>query len=1426
MKKNRLFLGLAAILSLVLLIPALIVPSMGATISDTYYNFISQQDGASAATVKSYLGGITTYPSTATVATLDGNKVLKIDSKPVDTGTVTDFIYYGGRVYDITWADDTKASGTAKYSSTTIDVTSADGGATVVASDKTYTVYSDAATREVFGGGSNIDKNVTVGTPLMAYDSLNKIILQADYYIPSDSKGTFESQIYNYKLGDTSKTWLNLYTIEMSTGTLKTGVVYNNGSRGTITLEKDVWNTISLVIDLDSGAVTFYVNGAAAFEGAFTVGGNLTFNAGNWIVAKLNKNTSGLASDYAGSIYIDNILCQECTSGMEVDLDAKGALYADMTLNNGNETFATGKLLANKGVSYTPVLLSDYADAIAPVEGASIRLSNTTGIRFATQVNTAKLNELVAAKTAGKIKNVEIGTLITPYTYVTEAGDFTVDALKTLSYSAKYLDVKASIGGYFNINQPLDEGYDNWFVGSIIDIRPGNRSRLFTGVGYVKITMNDGTVKYIYSYDYTDAATQEAKYSRSISYIASVFVNDPAFAEYQELLQSFVDGATVPEYTSSIIQNVQYSYNEFFFQNAAGVACQLLYDGNNGWRLQAVNPTQTNSKYNEFNNMGAAQALSQYLGEAHDDKAMKLTVTNDGSKFIIRAEGTESYATLNITGSFNLQFFSPDGVLMNNVSAITADGSNVTLTGSLNDGEAVYGGGETFNASNKRGQTMSLYSYDAYNSGVPGHKNEAGTYTVIPLFTFTRGSGMFINRYEIMSADWGNTTSDQWTVSIQNDLIDCYFYATGNMLDAIYGYTDLAGHATLPEEWAQGVLICRYSPDFNSLNGETMMFDKLEAIPGYETLTISSGGALATTKTEWTAGDALYSGSTRKYIYADGDFDGDCEFVRVTKKGGAPMGAGVKAIIEGLIEAGMKPTAMVLEGLGWGSLGTNQTQYENFVEVINYCEEQGINTTLYMAVGNISSGMPGYKKEYQVTANVTYNVTTENGSVVTTTSSKSETLYNYDYTYETTTTHGFTSGTETTIKIPKNAASDNPDAVGSGTMSYLDITNPEAVDWYMDVVWGQLIELGVDGCKIDFCEIMPNEGFTFDLTGTATTKTTTVKTGKLTNKSTTSESTSSKSVTIGTATLDYLWYDDSVFEGDDIHHAYSSYFISLFCQRMNEKAPEGFVVLNRGGGIGMQRNPYMWAGDQVRNELTLSTQLAAVLNSGISGLPFMTYDMAGYAYSGAGQYWNGTYDAAGAETMKATESEIFIRAIQYSAFSLMIQTHGDVRHLYDLSEEAQTISSQYTALHGELMDYIQKYSAIACETGMPVLRLLVLHYQNDANVYDIQDEYMFGDGLLVAPILTLGSTSRDVYLPEGTWIDLLTGTEYVVGAEGKTITVNAKINQIPVFLNANSEDAKALSKVFNGETWQKINGGVKIPDFYSNDNAADDIFGK
>ena len=254
-----------------------------------------------------------------------------------------------------------------------------------------------------------------------------------------------------------------------------------------------------------------------------------------------------------------------------------------------------------------------------------------------------------------------------------------------------------------------------------------------------------------------------------------------------------------------------------------------------------------------------------------------------------------------------------------------------------------------------------------------------------------------------------------------------------------------------------------------------------------------------------------------------------------------------------------------------------------------------------------------------------------------------------------------------------------------------------------------------------------------------------------------------------------------------------SYASSLQELQAEKKLGDGFMVLSRGGGIGSQRSPYLWAGDQVRTFDKLDDMLFSVINSGLSGIPFMTYDMGGYHYVGKFGYFK--------EGQKEYETEVFTRAVEFTAFTSNIQTHGDVRHVYEMSEDAQETYRIYTGIHSALIPYVSKCAKIACDVGLPPVRHLVLNYPDDKNVYDIEDEFMLGDALLVAPIMQEAADARTVYLPRGNWRNLLTGDD-ITG--GTSVSVHASIAQIPVFLNLDSEDATSLLPIFASEAWKTV----------------------
>ena len=1075
---------------------------------------------------------------------------------------------------------------------------------------------------------------------------------------------------------------------------------------------------------------------------------------------------------------------------------------------------------------------------IAPAESATLNIENGGGIRFATNLNTEKYEALKAFCKKRRIDGITFGTLIAPLEFVLEAEEFSKDALDLLDYETSYIDIKANSEIFYRGERTIAEGYDEQFVASLMNIKLNNLSRDFAAIGYIQLTLSTGYYT-IYSYDNENMALVE-KYATSMAELATKELQKDTWSEEERAM--IADLAAEPEnlsITTNNVKDVLVTRNQLFFTYYKGATSfynRLTYDGANGWRLQS-----NLKSYNNFKDISAGQSLAMYLGEGFHDITVPLTVTEEEGRLVIRAKGTETHAVFSYE-TFGIDFCDAEQNVLYNVDGMSRlSNGKIKITGKMKANEGVYGGGETFGGSNKRGETLDLYISDAYNA--------SGTYVAVPIFSTSSGGGMFINRYEHITISFPQMgMGGNWSMIMDAELFDGYFYATGKIGDVLQGYTNLTGHAALPEEWAQGYLVCRYAPDFNNLtdlNGETEGVYWRTELPNPEKYTYTPHLPLtADTKLGNNATIQSKDGKTTYYTYVNGAFKdvktgqiyasyaqlpnkeecyydnqtkvtlaenpdalchkksvtygtnyyhyviesdtedfnyngitGEKYFLRVGSRGG-PGGAGVTYIVESLIEAGMKPTGVILEGANWYNSSGNLRPF------IEYLNEQGIKTLVYTALGYITGGAmgTGFKNEYFLTAD----------------------LYLDEIDPETGEQKKLASGTR---NIPKSDDTDNPDTTSGGTQVYLDITNPAAVKWYVDTVWKKMVELGVDGVKIDFCESVPNEGLYSKM-----------KIGDNTYEN---------------VTLKYRWYDASVFSDKEPHHAYPSYFVSMFYAAMEEKAAQrdgdtGFVVLTRGGGIGAQRNPYLWAGDQERRFQSLKTQLAAVINSGISGIPFMTYDMGGYAYAGSSYHYYGgqlvtitdgpgNFYLADQQAAEEYESEIFVRALQFTVFGNLIQTHGYVRHVYQMTEEAQEIAALYNALHEELADYLQKLSKIACDTGMPMVRHMILQYQNDANVYNIDDQFMYGDALLLAPILTCNTqknadgktvldyasvVTREVYLPAGEWLDLNSGETIV--SEGETITVEANLAKIPAYLNKASADAAELQTIFAGETWSAI----------------------
>ena len=504
---------------------------------------------------------------------------------------------------------------------------------------------------------------------------------------------------------------------------------------------------------------------------------------------------------------------------------------------------------------------------IAPAEEAMINLDNNGGIRFATNINLEKYQALKQFCKQRRIKGLSVGTLIAPLDYIQETGEFSTMALGL--YDKTYLDIKANTELFYDGEKTVAEGYDEQFVASIINIKLGNRARKFASIGYIQLTLVDGSHFTIYSYDNQNMDLVE-KYATSLEEVATKALEKDNWSDEERAkIADLAAKETKLDINTETVKDVRTTRNQVFFTYVKGNTNfynRLTYDGSNGWRLQ------TNTKnYNHFKDIGAGQSLALYMDEGFDDVTVPLKVEKRNDALVIKVEGVDEYATLSYN-TFDLDFCNKDGVSLYNVNGMSAESNgDIKLTGKMNATEAVYGGGERFDDANKRGKEMNLYISDAYDA--------SGSYVAIPLFSTSRGGGLFVNRYEPMSIAFPEkNTAGNWSLTISSETVDCYFYATGNISDVLEAYVDMTGHASLPEEWAQGYLVCRYAPDFNSLtdiNGETEGVYWRETLPNPQNYTYTphlplTAEAAAKLKDKATIQDK--TGKITYYIYYGGFF--------------------------------------------------------------------------------------------------------------------------------------------------------------------------------------------------------------------------------------------------------------------------------------------------------------------------------------------------------------------------------------------------------------------------------------------------------------------------------------------------------------------------------------------------------------------------
>ncbi|MCL9997925.1 MAG: DUF5110 domain-containing protein [Erythrobacter sp.] len=220
-------------------------------------------------------------------------------------------------------------------------------------------------------------------------------------------------------------------------------------------------------------------------------------------------------------------------------------------------------------------------------------------------------------------------------------------------------------------------------------------------------------------------------------------------------------------------------------------------------------------------------------------------------------------------------------------------------------------------------------------------------------------------------------------------------------------------------------------------------------------------------------------------------------------------------------------------------------------------------------------------------------------------------------------------------------------------------------------------------------------------------------------------------------------------------------------------------ILTRSGFGGIQRtSSALWSGDVAARWDDLRDQISAGLNLSLAGVPNWTHDIGGFAVEDRFSKQDPAH--------LAEWRELYLRWFQFGAFSPLFRSHGEFPHreTYLVSEGDPAMLeglTRYHRLRYRLLPYIYTLAAETHFSDATILRPLVMDFESERQVWGIDDQYLFGPSLMVAPVTQFGARSRQVYLPQGDWFDANSGAR-ITG--GRTVTAAAPREELPLFVRA------------------------------------------
>ncbi len=296
-----------------------------------------------------------------------------------------------------------------------------------------------------------------------------------------------------------------------------------------------------------------------------------------------------------------------------------------------------------------------------------------------------------------------------------------------------------------------------------------------------------------------------------------------------------------------------------------------------------------------------------------------------------------------------------------------------------------------------------------------------------------------------------------------------------------------------------------------------------------------------------------------------------------------------------------------------------------------------------------------------------------------------------------------------------------------------------------------------------------------------------------------------------------------LFQDHDLHSPYAKNH-NIYGMLMSAATREGFLrfrpgerpfVITRATYAGGQRYAAQWTGDNLSTWECLRASLRVVMSMGLSGMPFTGSDIGGFA----------GYPTA----------ELYTRWLEAGVFHPFMWTHSyDPKRTLDpwsFGLKYEEINRRTIELRYRLLPYLYNSFYQATQTGLPIMRPLLLDYPDDATAMDMTPagqnyEFLFGEDLLVAPVVIEGEVQRKVYLPKGEWYDHWSDKLYSGPVQ---ITVEAPLDHIPIFVRSGAvvPTRQVVQYVdqapINPLTYEIFPGGNSSRDYYEDDGISFDF---